>query len=163
MGIGGTLAGASGADEVRWRSCTATATFDGGTTNALGDHDGTGDGAAIFTVTGNVIVRIIAVCTTNLTHVADATIEVGIEADPDVIIATTDLTVEEMTAKEIWHDATPDVEIEALSVRKEYIITDGNDILITVGVANVTAGVITFYCDWMPLSSDGLVTANDAA
>ena len=157
----GALRGVSGADIVRWRKCIATTTFAGATPNALGDHDGTGDGAAVFSITGDVIVRIIAVCTTSLTFAANATIQLAVGAIE--IIADTDLTVEGLAAKEIWHDVSPDAEVEALSVRKEFIITDGNDIVMNVGVANVNTGVITYYCDWMPLSSDGLVVANDAA
>jgi hypothetical protein len=139
------------------KTLTKTVTFAGGTPNAIGDHDGTGDPATIFTVTGDVIVKITPVCTTSLTFDANATIELGIAGNTGGIIATTDLTVAGLAAKEIWHDTTPDSELEALSVRKEFIITDGNDVVLTVGVANVTGGVITFYCDWRALSSDGLV------
>ena len=159
-----TIRGFRGPDEVRWRQCIATATFDGGTGDALGDHDGTGDGAALFTVTGDVIVRIIAVCTTNLTFASDATIEVGITGATAAIIAQSDMSLSALAAKEIWLGSAPDQEYEVIGdARKEFIITDGNDILMTVGTANVTAGVIAFYCDWRPLSTDGLVVANDAA
>jgi len=137
---------------------TKTVTFAGGTPNAIGDHDGTGDPVTLFTVTGQVVVKVVPVCTTSLTFDANATIEVGIGGGSE-IVATTDLTTEGLAAKEIWHDATPDSEIEALSVMKEFIITDGNDITLDCGVANVTGGVITFYCFWYPLSSDGNVVA----
>jgi hypothetical protein len=145
-------------DPDRYRLETKSVTFAGATTNGIGDFDGNGDPATLFTVTGDVIVKIIAVCTTNIAHAANATIEVGIGGGSE-IIATTDLTVEGLAAREIWHDATPDAEIEALSVMKEYIITDGNDITLDCGVANVNTGVIAFYCLWLPLSSDGLVVA----
>lgn len=137
---------------------TKTLTFNGGVANAVGDHDGTGDPANLFTVTGQVIVRLIAVCTTDLTFDANATIEVGIGGGSQ-IIATTDLTASALVAKEIWHDAAPDSEIEATSVMKEFIITDGNDIQLDCAVANVTGGVIVFYCIWAPLSADGKVVA----
>ncbi|MDY6833787.1 MAG: hypothetical protein SVY53_03185, partial [Chloroflexota bacterium] len=88
-------------------------TFAGGTPNAIGDHDGTGDPADVFTVTGDVIVRLTAVCSTSLTFDANATIELGIAGNTAALIAQTDLTVEGMAAREIWHDATPDSEIEA--------------------------------------------------
>ncbi len=133
-------------------------TFVGATPNAVGDHDGTGDPANLFTVTGDVIVKLIAVCTTNLAFAANATIEVGIGGGSE-IIATTDLTVAALSAREIWHDATPDSEIEALSVAKDFIITDGNDIQLDCDVANTNTGVITFYCFWIPLSLTGDVVA----
>ena len=145
-------------DPDRMRLATKSITFDGGTTDAIGEISGTGDPADLFTVTGQVVVRIIAVCTVNLTFDANATIEVGIGGGSE-IIATTDLTSEALTAKEIWHDATPDAEIELLSVTGERIITDGNDIQLDCAVADTTGGTIEFYCYWKPLSSDGLVEA----
>lgn len=134
-------------------------TFSGATPNAIGDFDGTGNPATVFTVTGTVKLTIIAVCTTNLAFNANATIALGTAAAPTSIITTTDLTVSALAAQEIWHDATPDAEIELLSVAKECIVTDGNDIVLTVGVANVNTGVIRFNCEWKPVSSDGLVVA----
>lgn len=145
------------------RVSRATATFAGATPNALGDHDGTGDGAAVFTVTGSVVVQVFAYCTTNLGFTANATIELGIAGSTASVIAQTDLTVAALIAQEIWHDATPDAEIELSSVAKEVIITDGNDIIITVGTANVNSGVIAFVATWYPLSTDGLITGNDAS
>ena len=38
-------------------------------------------------------------------------------------------------------------------------VVNGADIIGTVGTANITAGVIDFYCAWYPLSSDGQVEA----
>jgi len=134
-------------------------TFAGATPNAIGDFDGTGNPADIFTVTGQVITRIVAVCTTSIAFDVNATIAVGISGAASTIIATTDLTVQGLIAREIWHDATPDAEIEAMSVMKDFIITDGNDIILTCGVANTNTGVIEFYCLYTALSSDGAVVA----
>ena len=141
-----------------WQIARKSLTFDGGTVNAIGDHDGTGDPADVFTVTGVVESKIIAVCTTNLTFDANATIELGIGGGSE-IIATTDLTVAPLIAKEIWHDTTPDAEIEDSSVAETFIISDGNDIQIDCGVANVTGGIILFIAIWRPLSEDGKVVA----
>ena len=110
----------------------------------------------LFTVTGDVIVKIIAVCTTDLTSAAAANVEVGIAGTTNAIIATTVATT--IDAREIWHDNAADSEIEALSTAREYIITDGNDILITLS-AQVDTGTLVFYCDWVPLSANGNVVA----
>ncbi len=73
MAIGSSL------DPARYRGpVIKTVTFAGATPNAIGDHDGTGDPVTLYTVTGDVIVKIIAVCTTSLSFDANATIEVGI-------------------------------------------------------------------------------------
>jgi hypothetical protein len=111
---------------------------------------------SLFTVTGDVVVKIIAVCTTNVASGAAGNVEVGIAADPDAIIATTVATA--LDAREIWHDNSPDAEIEAYSTTREYIITDGNDIILTPS-AQIDSGVLVFYCDWTPLSTDGAVVA----
>ncbi len=110
----------------------------------------------LFTVTGDVIVRIIAVCTTNVASGADGYIEMGISADVDAIIASTQAT--EIDAREIWNDSVSSREIEVVDSVRGYIITDGNDIILTLS-AQVDSGVIAFYCFWTPLSSDGKVVA----
>ena len=112
--------------------------------------------ASLFTVTGDVIVRIIAVCSTVCASLGGCNAEVGTSGDTDAIISTTDVTL--LTAREIWHDATPDSEIEALSTIREYIITDGNDIIITPS-AQIDTGAITFFCFWTPLNSTGNVVS----
>lgn len=140
-----------------WRIARSSITFAGEVENGIGDESGTGNPATVFTLTGTVKVKIYAICTTNVTHAADAAISLGITGNTAGIIALTDLTVQEMIAEEIWHDATPDKEIELTSVGKEFIITDGNNIILTVAVADVNTGVIEFICEWKPLSSDGNV------
>lgn len=129
-------------------------TFAGGTTNDPGDEDGTGNPATLFTVTGDVILRIIAVCKTNLAG-ATATLEVGLADNTAVLLAQT--TATDIDANDIWHDATPDASIELNSVAPSYIISGGQDVIQTVGTANITAGKIVYYCFWRPISDDGLV------
>ena len=131
-----------------------TVTFAGGTTDAIGDHDGAGDPFTIAKVDGIVLVKVLAVCTTNLT--GNATIEVGVTGDTAEIIAQV-ADAESLDANEIWHDATPDSGCETSSVLAEKIIVGGLDIIGTVGTANITAGVIDFYVFWRALSDDGLV------
>jgi hypothetical protein len=133
-------------------------TFAGATPDAIGDFDGTGNPATVFTVTGTVLAQVFAVCTTSLTFAATATIEVGIVGDTAAIIAQTPMDTAPLIAQEIWHDATPDKEIELSSVAGERIISDGNDIKLTVGAANVNTGVILFVCFWTPVSGNGSVT-----
>jgi len=118
------------------------------------------DAAAItlFTVTGTVIVNVTAVCLVDVASVAAGNIEVGIGAGADTgaLIATTVATT--CIAGEIWHDATPDKEIELSSVVNESIISDGNDIVLTPS-AQIDTGTLAFYCFWSALSADGLVAA----
>lgn len=132
---------------------TKTMTLAGGTTNDPGDFDGTGNPATLFTVTGVVAMKLFAVCTTALVG-ASATIEVGVTGGTATLIAQT--TAANIIAKEIWHDATPDARVELSSIATEKIVTD--NVIQTIATANVTAGVLRYFCVWRPISDDGRVT-----
>lgn len=139
-----------------WKLAEKDIEFDGGTTNAIGDFNGTGDPFTIFNVTGTVVMKIVGICTTSLIG-ASATVEVGVTGDTAALIDQT--TGTNLIANEIWHDATPDSAIEATSVMIENILANGLDIIGTVATANITAGGIKFICLWKPLSTDGKVVA----
>lgn len=129
-------------------------TFAGGTTNDPGDHDGTGDPATLFTVTGTVLMKIFALCETTLAG-ATATIEVGTAINTAGLIAQT--TATNIAINEIWHDATPDASVEASTVVTERIVNQ--NVIQTVGTANITSGVIRYIAVWKPISLDGDVSA----
>lgn len=139
-----------------YRLVAKTLTFAGATPNAVGDFGGTGDPANVFTVTGDVIVNIIAVCTTDLASAGGGSVELGIGGGAEIIPATLATAID---AREIWWDISPDAEIEPLSTIRDFIVTDGNDIQLDVTTADIESGVIVFYCFWTPLSSDGAVSA----
>ena len=123
----------------QYQAVEKTVTFDGGTENGIGDEDGTNNPYTLLSVTGTVELSIIALCSTNLAG-NTATVELGTSADTAELIAQT--TATDIDAGEIWHDASPDSSVELTSVAKRYIVND--DVILTVGTANVTAGVIKF-------------------
>ena len=127
-----------------------------GSLNANGDFDGTGNPSTLFTVTGTVIARVVAICTTDVAGAA-ATLEVGVAGGTAKLIAQT--TGTDIDIGEIWHDATPDSKIELSTVGAENIIANGADIILTVGTANATGGVLKFFVIWKPVSQDGNVVA----
>jgi len=133
---------------------TKTVTFAGGTTNDPGDFDGTGNPMTLFSVTGTVLMKLFATCSADLTG-ASATIAVGTALSSAGLIAST--TATNIDANEIWHDATPDASIELSSVATEKIVRQ--NVIQTVGTANITAGTVTYHCIWKPISNDGLVVA----
>lgn len=133
-----------------------TMTFAGATPNDPGDSGGTGTPATLFTVTGTVIMRLMAVCTTTLTGAA-GTVEVGIVGNTAAFLAQIVGTT--LVAGEIWNDATPTSAIGVPADFPEYIIGNGQDIVQTVATADITAGVIKYLCFWYPLSADGNVVA----
>ncbi len=110
----------------------------------------------LFTVTGRVVVKIIATCTQDVESAAAGVLEVGVASDVDAIIPTTLST--DLETGEIWHDATPDSDIEPLSTSREYIIVNGANIITTLS-AQIDSGVIVFECFYIPLSDDGNVIA----
>lgn len=133
---------------------TKSVVFAGGTTNNMGDYDGTGNPYTLFTVTGTILLRLLAKCTVNLDG-ASATLEVGTALTTAGLIAQT--TATNIDANEIWHDATPDASVELSSVLTEKIVAQ--NVIQTVGTANITAGAITYTAFWYPLSADGNLVA----
>jgi len=134
--------------------CEKLVTFAGGTTGAWGDDGGALDGAAIFTVTGTVRMRLIGICETNVAGAG--TIEIGVTGGTATLIAqVADAT--DIDAGNIWHDATTDAFVELSSVATEKIVANGLDVLLTVTTANLTSGAIRFICSWYPLSAGASV------
>lgn len=120
----------------------------------------TGDQAAhtLFTVTGNVLVSVFGICDTNIAGAG--TMEVGVAGNTAGLIAQiADAT--DLDDGDIWVDATPGVGVEA--VPSTFILNDGADIILTIGTADLTAGVVDFYCLWRPLSSGSSVTVTAPA
>jgi len=129
-------------------------TFAGATTNDPGDYDGTGNPATLFTVSGTVLMRILAICEDSLVG-NSATIEVGTTlSTPGLIAQTTGTNID---VNEIWHDATPDSSIEATTVLVQKIVSD--DVIQTVATANITAGTIRYTAIWFPLTEGASVQA----
>jgi hypothetical protein len=107
----------------------------------------------LFTVTGDVIVNIFAVCSEDLAG-ATATVEVGIAGNTAALIAQTTATA--IDVGEVWATATP---ATVLALPAERILMNSTNIIQTVATANVTDGTLTYYCLWYPLSSGSSVVA----
>lgn len=137
--------------------CAPTA-FAGGTANARGDNGGTSDPLTLFTVTGDVLVRVFGVCTVDLVSAGGGTLEVGVTGNTAALIAQT--TATDIDANDIWNDAAPTVGTDTLAnLTGPHIIVNGLDIIETVGTADITAGQIYYVCLWRPLSPDGSVVS----
>lgn len=122
-------------------------TYVAGTTGATG-------ATTLFTVTGCVAVRVFGICTTSLEGAA--TLEVGISGDTASILAQISDTTG-LDANELYLDATPTTQVEALP--SKLIIGNGQDIIQTIGSTAITAGALTYYCIWSPISSGANVEA----
>lgn len=142
-----------------WRVAKkVSSAFTGGTTNAHGDYDGTGMPYSLFTVTGDVIIKAIwGVVNTDLAG-ATATIEVGVTGNTAGLIAQETCT--DLDDGNIYTSATNAVGVAAVAGSGAmYAINDGNDIIETLGTANVTAGQIDYYCIWAPAEPGASVVA----
>jgi hypothetical protein len=108
----------------------------------------------LFTVTGDVLASIVGIVKVNVVSGAGCNGSVGIAGATAAIIAVTDITL--MAADEIWHDNSPDAKIELSSVMREYVISGGSDIILTLTL-QADSGQIDFYCEWTPLSAGATV------
>lgn len=120
-----------------------TITFDGAAGNgAVGT-------VPVGTVTGSVLITQAAIrCKTDLAG-ATATVALGTAANTTGLVTTT--TGTDIDSGEFWQDATPEAGISPAIVDKA---VTGN-LIITVGTAAVTAGVLEIVIYYLPLSDDG--------
>lgn len=133
-----------------------TVTYTNGA-NANGDFDGSGNPQNLFTITGQVLVAVIAVCSTSLTG-ASATIAVGNATSAARYLPQQ--TATNITAGKTW-DITGLVSAGTAPNRTpNQVAFNTENIIATVGTADVTAGVLTYYAYWLPLSSGATLVAD---
>jgi len=125
---------------------TKAITYAAATTGATGAAD-------LFNVEGDVLVYVFGICHTNIAGAG--TLEVGVAGATAAIIAQiADAT--DLDANEGYWDATPTL---AEGIAPVYhVVAGGMEIIQTIGTTALTAGQITYYCFWKPLSSDGVVS-----
>lgn len=119
----------------------------------------TGANVTLFPVTGDVVVRVFAVCKITVASAGGCNISVGVQGAPAAIIALTDCTM--LAEDEIWHDNSPDSKIEAMTIAGAvgFVISNQNIVLAVEAGKQVDSGAVAFYCLWTPLSGDGMVGA----
>ncbi len=134
------------------------AAFTGGTPNTRGDDGGTSDPFTLFTVSGDVIVRIFGVCTVDLVSAGGGTLSVGVTGNTAALIAAE--TATEIDATGIYLSATQVLGAVALSTLPgPFLVVNSLPIIETIGTADITAGNIYYICMWRPLSPGATVTA----
>lgn len=143
-----------------WQTVKHVSTdFTGGTTNAHGDENGTGDPYTMFNVTGDVLIKAVwGICNTSL--VGAATLEVGTAGNTAKLLAQIANTGT-LDDGDVWVDAGTEANIDTI-VGEMHAINDGADIIETTGSANVTAGQIDYYCIWSPVEPGSDVVSAEA-
>jgi hypothetical protein len=112
----------------------------------------------LFTVTGAVLVRIIAICTEDLVCGAGATLSVGTAAATAGMLAVTGAA--DIDVGDIWFAAAPVTKLDTLAnAQLSWVIGDGASIKGTVAVDTITDGNIDFNLWWSPLGATGNVVA----
>lgn len=130
--------------------------FAGATTGSRGDKDSSSGATTIYTVTGDVLVRVWGVCTTALEEAAStATLELGVTGNTAYLIAQT--TATGIDANEIWSDTTPAIGDTLASVLGPFIIPNGLDIIETTATQDINSGQMYYICLWRALSADANV------
>ena len=107
-----------------------------------------------FTVTGVVAAKALGYITTALSNHSDTT-SVGTATSAAGLIAATGGDAMQ-TENEVWVDTAPS-KFETFPADYS-VIGDGEDIVVD-GSTNLSEGVVTIYCFWFPISSDGNVVA----
>lgn len=120
-------------------------TYVAGTTGAIGT-------TTLFTVTGTVAINIFAVCSTDLAGLG--TIEVGVSGSTACLanqqVATS------IDNNMIWNGAV--LAIGGQAGGDLHIVNQ--NVIQTIATNTVSAGILTFYCLWTPLSEGASVVAS---
>ena len=116
---------------------------------------------AAFTVTGDVMVKVIGVVgATGITSTSGTTtLSLGTTEAAAGIVAASTVDNTQFAATDVWVDSTPANDVELAASAAYNIIGGGADIILTGSVNDLTAGTLTLYCFWKPLSTDGAVVA----
>lgn len=123
-------------------------------TTALDGAAGNGaqGNVALFTVTGDVLVRIAGACTETLASAGGGTF---IVAAGGTILAS--ITATAVAAGDVVITGAAPAGSGALG--GNFIIAGGTDVVMTIATGDVTDGTVTWYCIWRPLSAGSSVVA----
>jgi hypothetical protein len=113
-----------------------------------------------FTVTGDVMVRVVGVVgATPITSTGGTgTLSVGTAEIVTAILGTTTADGTQFAATDVWVDTSPANDAERMT-EDWVIIGGGADIVTTIATNSMTAGTLTLYCFWIPLSAGATVVA----
>ena len=108
---------------------------------------------SLFTVSGDVLITgFVGKCTTNLTEAAPtATVVVGTATTTNHFLTVQNAV--DIDADELWGSSVSRATTIQPNTTTTYELGAINqNIIITVGAQNVTAGVVEFTCFWRPVS-----------
>lgn len=126
----------------------------------------------LFTVTGDVLVRVFATVQTLLVSTANTgTLKVGVTGQTDFILSVNTVNGTNFPTGSAWGYGeaalAPQYKASGLTIYSvnqttyvpEVLIASSANIILTIATNSLTAGAITFYCQWQGLSSGASVVA----
>lgn len=127
---------------------------------ASGDLTSFGATLALFTVTGDVLMRVTASVDVAVTSTSGTTtLEVGIAGNTACLCVNDAVDNTAFDVGDSWSLATAADANGALGTPAYVTVGNGVGVILTGNVDDITAGDVDFYCEWIPLSADGNVVA----
>lgn len=110
----------------------------------------------LFNVDGDVVARVFATVQTLLVSTANnGTLAIGVSGNTGSFLAAATVDATNFVAGAVWAgDTSPTVKSEVFTntALNWAPIAGGADIIATIATNSLTAGAITFYCQYIPLS-----------
>lgn len=115
------------------------------------------DTAACFNITGTVLLTVVGqVGATGITCTSTTTtLRVGTTKTPDAILDRP-INGTNFTAGDVW---TEFADSNVQPITPSYVVGNSQSLILTRSVDDILGGVLTLYCIWQPISSDGNVVA----
>lgn len=116
----------------------------------------------IFTVTGTVLIRCYAVVTTAITSTSNTgTLALGVTGTTGLYMpATTANGSTNFILNSVWVDNAPTTKSKVLVAPNNMslpILATADNVILTIATNNMTAGGMTIYADWIPVTSGASV------
>jgi len=130
------------------------------TTSAMtaGNGYGAADDPVIFTVTGDILCRASATFSTQVTSTSNDTLELGIAGQTAILLVQDAVDGTAFDVGDVWTlTIAPDANGSVWLPDDWIIISNSADIVLTIDDHDLTAGVTTFFLQWVPMSADAAV------
>jgi hypothetical protein len=127
---------------------------------AMSSGYATTDTPDFFTVVGTVAARAVGVVTTNMaTSSNTGTISLGSTDSAACLIPAATADGTELQAGDIWFDSTSGTDAGGWPDDGAWVVLDDTIIQATIATKDFSAGAVTVYLEWRPLSANGNVVA----
>ncbi len=106
----------------------------------------------LFTVTGKVLLQLMAVVTNGL-------VEVGVAGATAAMLPQVVVNGTNFPTGAVWTDSSPTLKAESLGDAYSAVFEADANVIATIATNSVTAGGLIIYCRWIPLSPGATVVS----